>query len=366
MLVAFGRELRSAGMAVGSGDITTYCAAAGLLDPTDLVDLYWAGRGTLVTRRDQVGTYDRVFRSFFLGADNPLTELLKITPSGSAQARAVLQIPATEELGEELGDQAMLGLMASDAEALRHKSFSACTDEELAAVRRIMARIRLTPPRRQTRRTAPAAHGTRPDLRRTVREAMRMHGEPAELYWRRRKVKLRPLILILDVSGSMADYSRHLLQFAYSAKRAASKVEVFCFGTRLTRITRALDHRRPDDALGLAARTVFDWEGGTRIGACLDHFVKEWGRRGLCRGGIVVICSDGLDRGDPVVLAAAMERLARLSYRVVWMNPHKGDNADFRPTTLGMMVVAPHIDMLLSGHDLRSLEELAALLPALR
>ena len=155
---------------------------------------------------------------------------------------------------------------------------------------------------------------------------MRLHGEPAELFWRRRKVRLRPLILILDVSGSMADYSRNLLQFAYSAKRAADRVEVFCFGTRLTRITRALDHRRPDDALELAARTVFDWEGGTRIGASLDTFVRDWGRRGLCRGGIVVICSDGLDRGDPAVLAAAMERLARLSHRVVWMNPHKGDN----------------------------------------
>jgi uncharacterized protein with von Willebrand factor type A (vWA) domain len=164
----------------------------------------------------------------------------------------------------------------------------------------------------------------------------------------------------------MADYSRHLLQFAYSAKRAASKVEVFCFGTRLTRITRALDHRRPDEALRQAAGTVFDWEGGTRIGACLERFVKDWGRRGLCRGGIVVVCSDGLDRGDPAVLSSAMERLARLSYRVVWMNPHKGENANFRPSTLGMMVVAPHIDLLLSGHDLGSLEELAALLPVLR
>jgi uncharacterized protein len=365
MLVAFCRELRSAGVAVGSGDIITYCAAAGLLDPTDLVDLYWAGRSTLVTRRDQIGTYDRVFRSFFLGAGNPLTELLKITPSGSAQAQAVLAVPAPDEVGTEPGDQAMLGLMASDAQALRHKSFAACTPSELAAVRRIMARIRLTPPRRRTRRVAPAPWGASPDLRRIVRAAMRMHGEPAELYWRRRKFKLRPLILILDVSGSMADYSRHLLQFAYSAKRAASRVEVFCFGTRLTRITRALDHRRPDDALRLAAGTVFDWEGGTRIGACLESFVKDWGRRGLTRGGIVVICSDGLDRGDPAVLAAAMERLARLSYRIVWMNPHKGDKADFKPTTLGMMVVAPHIDMLLSGHDLRSLEELAALLPTL-
>ena len=259
----------------------------------------------------------------------------------------------------------MLGLMASDAEVLRHKSFTACTPEELAALRRIMARIRLTPPRRRTRRTAAARSGRTPDLRRTVRESMRMHGEPAELFWRRRRLRLRPLILILDVSGSMADYSRNLLQFAYSARRAAARVEVFCFGTRLTRVTRALQHRRPDDALELAAKAVFDWEGGTRIGDSLDAFVRGWGRRGLCRGGIVVICSDGLDRGDPGVLATAMERLSRLSHRVVWMNPHKGDNQDFRPSTLGMMVAAPHVDLLLSGHDLNSLEELAALLPGL-
>ncbi len=366
MLVNFGRELRVAGIGVGSGDVITYCTAVSRLDPSDLVDLYWAGRSTLLTRRDQIGTYDRVFRAFFLGADNPVAEAAKLAPTSSGQSQATLQVPATDKLGDEPGLQALLGLMASDARALRRKSFTACTPEELAAVRRIMARIKLTPPRRRTRRTAPARHGSNPDLRATVREAMRRGGEPAKLYWRHRKVRLRPLILILDVSGSMADYSRHLLQFAYSAKRAASKVEVFCFGTRLTRITRALDHRRPDDALRQAAATVFDWEGGTRIGSCLETFVKDWGRRGLCRGGIVVVCSDGLDRGDPVVLATAMERLARLSYRIVWMNPHKGDDASFRPSTLGMMVVAPHVDLLLSGHDLRSLEELAALLPALR
>jgi uncharacterized protein with von Willebrand factor type A (vWA) domain len=255
--------------------------------------------------------------------------------------------------------------MASDAEILRHKSFAACSPEELAALRRIMARIRLTPPRRRTRRTAAASSGRSPDLRRTVWESMRMHGEPAELFWRRRKVRLRPLILILDVSGSMADYSRSLLHFAYSAKRAAAKVEVFCFGTRLTRISRALESRRPDDALELAAKAVFDWEGGTRIGDSLDAFVRDWGRRGLCRGGVVVICSDGLDRGDPGVLAVAMERLSRLSHKVVWMNPHKGNNPDFRPSTLGMMVAGPYIDLILSGHNLSSLEELAALLPAL-
>jgi uncharacterized protein len=362
----FARELRGAGLAVGTGDILGYSAAVGALDPSDLLDLYWGGRVTLVSRRDDLPVYDQVFRRFFLGGADPIREMLTLKAQVTAQAEAVLEVPATEPDGERRQDrEATLGLMASDAEALRHKSFAACTPEELAAVRRIMARIRLTPPRRRTRRTAPARAGRSPDLRRTVRESLRMHGDPAELFWRHRRVRLRPLILILDISGSMADYSRHLLQFAYSAKRAAARVEVFCFGTRLTRITRALDHRRPDRALELAARAVFDWEGGTRIGASLDAFVRAWGRRGLCRGGIVVICSDGLDRGDPAVLAAAMERLSRLSHRVVWMNPHKGGNRDFRPSTLGMMVAAPHVDLLLSGHDLSSLEELATLLPRL-
>ena len=191
---------------------------------------------------------------------------------------------------------------------------------------------------------------------------MRMHGEPSKLFWRERRLRRRPLILILDVSGSMADYSRHLLQFA---KRAHARVEVFCFGTRLTRITKALERRRVDDAMEQAAKSVFDWEGGTRIGASLDTFVRDWGRRGVCRGGIVVICSDGLDRGDPHVLATAMERLSRLSHRVILMNPHKGNVRNFAPSTLGMMVAAPHVDLLLSGHNLRSLEELASILPTM-
>jgi uncharacterized protein with von Willebrand factor type A (vWA) domain len=363
LLVRFAGELRAAGLAVGSGDVLVYCSALAGLDPSDLVDLYWAGRTTLVRRPDDIARYDEVFRRFFLGAegaDEELTLMLR----ASAQAQGALAIPSTEP-GDSGEDDAVLGWMASDVEALKHKSFAACTPAELAALRRIMARIRLTPPRRRTRRSTAARSGSRPDPRRTVRESMRMHGEPTRLYWRRRKVRLRPLVLILDISGSMADYSRSLLQFAHSAKRSAGRVEVFCFGTRLTRVTGAMDCRRPDEALERAARAAFDWDGGTRIGDSLDAFVRGWARRGLCRGGIVVICSDGLDRGDPAVLAAAMERLSLLCHRLVWLNPHKGDDRSFRPSTLGMMVAAPHIDLLLSGHDLASLEKLAALLPGL-
>jgi uncharacterized protein with von Willebrand factor type A (vWA) domain len=366
LLVEFGRQLRTAGLAVGSGDVLAYCSAAATLNPADLVDLYWAGRTTLVSRHDQIPAYDRVFRQYFLGeADDPERRLPFSVPA-RAEALAVLQLPDSEP-GQERPEEraARLGLMASDAATMRSKSFAACTPEELAALRQIMRTIRVTPPRRRTRRTAKGPTGRMPDLRRTMRESMRMHGEPAELFWRRRRLRTRPLILILDVSGSMSDYSRNLLQFAYSTRRAASRVEVFCFGTRLTRITRELEHRRPDEALDRAAKAVFDWEGGTRIGACLDTFVRVWARRGMGRGGIVVICSDGLDRGDPEVLATAMDRLSRLCHRIVWMNPHKGEDSDFRPSTLGMMVAAPHVDLLLSGHDLRSLEELAARLPEL-
>jgi len=366
VLVAFAGHLRRAGLAVGSGDVLTYCAAMAPLDATDLLDLYWAGRVTLVTRREQLPTYDREFRRFFLDEGDTLPEPFKLTVRSVAETRSVLVVPATEPGPEGREEQPVrLGLVASDAQVLRNKAFAACTADEQAALRRIITRMRLAPPRRRTRRTARAKTGRAPDPRRTMREMMRNHGEPSTLYWRRRRLRLRPLILIVDVSGSMADYSRNLLQFAYSARRANTRVEAFCFGTRLTRITRALQRRRVDDALDQAAAAVFDWEGGTRIGESLDTFVRDFGRRGLCRGGIVVICSDGLDRGDPQVLASAMERLARLSHRVIWMNPHKGSRRDFRPSTLGMMVVAPHIDRLLSGHNLHSLEEFAALLPEL-
>jgi uncharacterized protein len=370
VLVGFAHELRDAGLLVGTGDVLTYFAAMTPLDPTDLIDLYWAGRATLVSRHEDDSVYDQVFRRYFLGEDGPAAGQLMFDADSVAEAEAALVMPGTEpgpEDDRQDQERPVLGWMASGVDALKHRSFTACTPDELAALRRIMTRMRLTPPRRRTRRTRPATgSGTEPDLRATIRESMRMHGEPPkQLFFRQRKTKLRPLILILDVSGSMADYSRHLLQFAHAAKHASARVEVFCFGTRLTRITRELTRQRIDAALEEAARTVVDWDGGTRIGQSLDTFVRTWGRGSLGRGGVVVICSDGLDRGDPEVLAKAMERLARQCHRIVWLNPHKGDNRDFRPSTLGMMVAAPHIDLLLSGHDLASLEELAAALPVL-
>ena len=204
------------------------------------------------------------------------------------------------------------------------------------------------------------------DLRRMVRESMRKLGEPRDLAYKMRKNKLRPLVLILDVSGSMADYSRNLLQFAYCARRANAKVDVFCFGTRLTRITRSLDRRNPDEAMRLAGESVFDWDGGTRIGDSIKSFTKDARRSRLGRGAVVVICSDGLDRGEPAALSQAMESLSRIAYRVIWVNPHKGDVVDYVPASLGMIVAEPYIDEVYSGHNLASLEHLANRLSKVR
>ncbi len=199
-----------------------------------------------------------------------------------------------------------------------------------------------------------------------VRELMRRHGEIKEIFYIKRRKKLRPLIFILDVSGSMADYSRNLIQLAYSARRANSRVEVFCFGTRLTRITKSLEKRNPDEAMRIAGKAVLDWDGGTRIGESINSFIKGWGRDGMSRGAIIVICSDGLDRGDPKILEGAMSDLSRLSYKIIWMNPHKGDAIKFEPNTLAMIVCDPFIDLVVSGHNLESLEQFTKNLTALR
>lgn len=362
-LVGFGRALREAGLPVGTGEVLTYCAAMEPLDPTDLLDLYWAGRSTLVSRREHIPIYHDVFQEWFLGAPGESAEEQHTTQPERAEAWADLQLPEPEQTGEEREEeQGRMGLIGSDVATLRTRSFGECTPAELASLRRIMRTVRLAPPRRRSRRTTPAVDGTRPDLRRTVRAALRTHGDPAELRWQTRRLRPRPLVLILDVSGSMADYSRALLQWAHGTARAGRRVEVFCFGTRLTRITRQLERRRTDDALARAAEAVVDWEGGTRIGASLDVFVRDWGRRGIARGGIVVICSDALDRGDPTLLEHAMQRLARQCHRIVWLDPHAGNGA---PPSLGMTVVTPYVDAGFSARDLAGLEEFAQTLAAM-
>lgn len=362
-LVGLGTALREAGLPVGTDDVLAFCAAVAELSPSDQEDVYWCGRTTLVNRRDHIPVYDEVFKDYFLqlpkGAERKHTKE-RHAPQGST---GTINIPDAEP-GEREAEEPplVLGLQASSLEIERNKRFSACSDDELAAVRRMIAKIRLEPPKRRTRRYCADASGPVVDVRRMARSAMNLNDAAPTLMRMDRKRKPRPLVLLLDVSGSMADHSRNLLQFAYSMRRAAQKVEVFCFGTRLTRITPLLDRRSPDAAMRLAADKVMDWDGGTRIGDSLEAFVKDWGRRGLSRGATVIICSDGLDRGNPATLAESIEKLERLSHRIVWMNPLHDANGGI-PPTLAMAVVGPHIDEIASGNNLESLEAFAARLP---
>jgi uncharacterized protein with von Willebrand factor type A (vWA) domain len=366
-LVGFGRALRKEGLIVGSGHILVYCESVAELDPSELADLYYAGRSTLICRPQDIPMYNRVFKAYFLDAGSIAAQMIKqMKAQVSPETEALMEMLMEDQKNEERrGDEPPSGIMASTLEVLRKKAFAECTPEELAAIRRLMARFRLIPPKRITRRTKRVRRGKKLDMRNTIRHAMRHQGEIIKIDWRNRKPKQRRLILILDISGSMTSYSRALLQFAYSCARAPGKIEVFCFGTRLTRITDTLQKRDPDEALSEATKAVFDWEGGTKIGASLDYFVKNWGRRGLCRGSIVVICSDGLERGDPQLLDHAMERLERLSHAIIWMNPLKGNDKNYEPRSVGMSAASPYVDVLLSGHDLETLEELATILPTL-
>jgi hypothetical protein len=301
-------------------------------------DLYWAGRATLVARRDQIPVYDRVFRSFFGGDE--------------AQAASQRRRPAdTVVVEEEVA-------LASPIELLRRKSFARCSPDELAQLAALMERLRLAVPARRSRRVAPSRSGL-PDLRRTLRRSFRTAGEPLERRFRARRRRTRRVVLVLDVSGSMADYSRALLVFAHAALRTDRRWEAFCFGTRLTRVTRALAVSRPDEALERAAEEVVDWNGGTRIGECLKTLLDEYGHRGLVRGAVVVLCSDGLEVGDPELLAEQMARLSRLAYRVIWLNPLKGDEA-YEPLARGMHAALPYVDVFAAGHNLASLEELGS------
>ena len=348
---------------MGSGQVIAFAQAVAALDPTDTDDVYWAGRSCLLSRHEDVDAFDRAFRRWSGRAGGIAMKVTGELPRLPAtaphdQRGTVRKRPGTEVAADR-------GRVASSADVLRHKRFADCTPEELAALADLMARLRLRPPSRRVRRTRPSSKGRHPDLRRTVRRAMRSHGEVLEQSWRTRRVRPRRMVLLLDVSGSMAGYSRALLQFSHTAARAgAVPTEVFCFGTRLTRVTIALRHARPDQALARAAEAVVDWEGGTRIGDSIRTFVRDWGRRGLARGAVVVICSDGLERGDPEALAAEMAKLARLAHRIVWVNPLKGDPR-YQPLARGMSAALPYVDVFLSGHDLASLEVLATVLPDL-
>jgi uncharacterized protein with von Willebrand factor type A (vWA) domain len=250
----------------------------------------------------------------------------------------------------------------SPAETLRARDFASYTDEEFVEARRLMADLRLTGARRRSRRRRPTSksRGT-PDLRRTVQRSLRAGGEFAAPAFHAPGTRLRPVVLLLDVSGSMEPYARAFVRFVHAAVVSRTRVEAFALGTRLTRITRELSSRDPDAAVRAAADRVVDWSGGTRLGEGLRAFNDEWGIRGVARGATVVILSDGWDRGDPDALAEQMERLARVAYKIVWVNPLKA-SPGYAPLAQGMAAALPHVDVFVEGHSLAALEELASVI----
>jgi uncharacterized protein len=380
-LVAFGRDLRRRGLAVGTGRILTFVQAVSTLGPIERDNLYWAGRSTLISRKEDTEAFDAAFEDWWrmLRSDPEMRIELNLPSTGDQTKPDWGEQPDDLEItlgttaaewhgldpddpeGADTEEETSIRIVASGSEVLRQKSFGDLDEDERARVALLIRRLAVSVPKERTRRTRPAPSGAVFDLRRTLRRSLRTQGEPFDRAWRARKSRTRPLVLILDISGSMTPYARALMQFAFAAMAAGRRVETFCFGTRLTRVTRTLRTNDPDRALREIGRQVEDWEGGTRIGESLKALLDGWSQRAALRGAVVVLCSDGLERGDPELLRAQMARLRRLAYRVIWVNPLKG-SPRYEPLARGMAAALPSVDVFLSGHNLESLEHLGRVL----
>jgi uncharacterized protein with von Willebrand factor type A (vWA) domain len=363
-VVTFGRVLHEAGLEIGPGRVANSLRALDAVDLARQEDVYFALRQTLVSRQDELDLFDRAFGAWFLRA--PVLPPVR-SRSGAEVETRVGQAPTDrlrrrEEDGEqedETGDPLELG--ASAQELLRDKDFSELTGDELRRLRELIARIARTRPQRHSRRRTVAAHGDMLDVRRMIRRSLRTGGDPLDRPLRTRKEVPRKLVVLCDVSGSMDSYARALLLFLHAVVGTGRGVEAFAFGTRLSRLTPDLATRDPDAALARCTEAVVDWGSGTRIGASLREFNETWGRRALSRGAIVLIVSDGWEREDPELVGREMAKLARAAYAIVWVNPLKG-NPQYQPLAGGMRAALPYVDRFLPGHNLRSLEELAAVL----
>jgi uncharacterized protein len=359
--VGFARALRAAGVPVPPGRVLTFVAALAQVGLDRRQAVYWAGHATLVGRPEDRPVYDRIFDAFWLGE---VQAAWSVTPP-------TVTVIVDDESGDDPdpdGDEDdpadVLEVRYSRTEILRQRDFAQLTPEEWAEAERLIAELRLTAELRRARRRRPARRrATQPDLRRTVRRALPTGGEPVRLAWRTRTLRPRRLVVLVDVSGSMDSYARALMRLAHAAMRARNgvQVEVFTLGTRLTRLTRELSQRDPDSALAAAAGSVPDWSGGTRLGECLREFNDRWGARGMARGAVTVVFSDGWDRGDPAELGAEMARLHRLAHRLVWVNPLKA-SPGFAPLARGMAAALPWVDDFVAGHSVAALQELAAVI----
>jgi uncharacterized protein with von Willebrand factor type A (vWA) domain len=358
LAVAFARVLRGAGIDVPVGATLTFADALNVVDLGDRSAVYWAGRSTLLTAPEATVTYDRAFAAFWeravtldsLVEEDPIDVILALDTGGA---------DAPESDDDTVSDVPVIAVRWSPREVLRQRDFASYTPAEFVEARRLMNDLRLAGAPRPSRRRKPskAMRGT-PDLRRTVRRSMRAGGEPVQRAFLEPSTRTRRLVLLLDVSGSMEPYARAFVRFVHAAVVSRTRVEAFALGTRLTRVTRELTSRDPDAAVRAAARRVVDWSGGTRLGEALRTFNDTWGVRGMARGSVVVVFSDGWDRGDPEVLGEQMARLSRVAYKVVWVNPLKA-SPGYAPLAGGMAAALPHVDKFVEGHSLAALEELA-------
>ena len=371
---AFARRLLEAGLPVTPARSADVARALAIVRPESRRRLYWTMRSVLVTDPAEVRIFDRAFREVF-GDGRPderfepdeqhvtVAEEHQRAPvsstgaaEGAVQEQGMWQSSAPSD-GE--GDRPPVDIplaLASGDERLAGRSFDSLDPQELAQLYDLMSRLRLATPERRTRRVERARHGRRIDLRRTLRTSLRTAGEPMRLARRRRRSVPRRLVMLCDISGSMEPYTRAYLQFLTCAAGAGPNAEAFVFATRLTRVTRALAARNPERAMQRAAATAPDWSSGTRIGDALKEFNDRHGRRGMARGAVVVILSDGWERGEPTLVGQEMERLARLAHRIVWVNPRVSARS-FRVRAGGMVAAMPYCDALVSGHSFRALGE---------
>lgn len=360
-------EMRADGARVGVGELLAAHRALAAVDPASRRDARLALRTVMCSRREDLERFERAFIAVFgdegaPGRDQSLSELGAIEKEVLPRAAIPTTGPAPDPPAAADEDPDAVPAAWSQVELLRAKDFARYSDAEMAAARELIARLARRGPTRRSRRTRPVRHrrGHEPDLRRTLRASLRTGGEPVERRWRAPTLRQRPVVLVCDVSGSMEPYARMLLQYLHACVAARRRVEAFAFGTRLTRITNELAGRDHDHALERAAAVVTDFSGGTRIGAALAELNRVHGRR-LGRGSVVVILSDGWDRGDPELLASEMARLRRSAHQLVWLNPLAA-HPDYEPLTRGMRAAVPHTDELLAGNSLASLEQLASIL----
>ena len=353
LLLGFARALRAAGLPVTADRSQTFLDAVSRLGLGDRRGTYWAGRATLCTGPEDLERYDQVFSAWFLADDQEQRGAPRPAPAAVPQAALDLE-EATGEGAE--GQDAEVA--ASATEVLRHRDIATLDPVERARLNRLFSGLHPVAPRRTSYRRTPARRGT-VDASATLRRTLRQMGEPVDIAWRARSTRARRIVLLVDVSGSMSRYADALLRLSHRVSSAvgaagavgAGDTEVFSVGTRVTRLTRAMHLRDGDRALVAAGETVPDWSGGTRLGEGLRVFLDRWGQRGLVRGAVVVVFSDGWERGDPALLAEQMARLRRLAHHVVWVNPHKGAAGD-QPVQAGMAAALPHVDHFVAGHSL--------------